>query len=144
MPSVTKPAAQALVTLLTGLAGMGSVQLGVPVTVGPSVSAYVTAAGQPMGRKTSGTTFRDMRFNCTLAYRVDNAEATAETTLMDLLDAFVDAVNADLTIGGVCKSADVDLTLADTPQYFIRAGKEFREYPILVTLRQYGAYTPSP
>jgi hypothetical protein len=140
----TKGGAQALATLLAGLSGMGNVQIGVPLNTGTRVSAFVVAGGQVVTRKTTGTTTVDARYNCTLAYRVDDTETTAETNLMDLLDAFINAINADLTLGGACKGAEIDLTLSDTPQYFIRAGQEYREYPVLVTLRQYGAFTPAP
>lgn len=144
MTLATKSGANALKTVLVGLSGMGAVQIGVPVTASKRVTAFVVAAGQVVTRKTTGTTARDARYNCTLAYRVDGAEVTAETTLMDLVDAFITALEADQTLGGVCKSLEIDLTLADTPEYFIRAGKEFREYPVIVTLRQYGSFNPSP
>ncbi len=140
----TKAGANALKTVLTGLSGMGPVQLGVPKTSGPRVSAYVVAGSQTIVRKTTGTTARDARYNATLVYRVDGAETTAETTLMDLLDAFINALEADSTVGGVCKSIEIDTSLADAPEYYIRSGKEYREYPVLVTMRQYGTFNPNP
>lgn len=144
--TITVDGANALVSVLAGLSGLSgsTVQLGVPEVVGPRVSAYVVAASQIVSKKGTGVTLRDIRYNCVLAYRVDAAVATAESDLMGILDDFIDALNADLTLGKKCQGAEIDLLLADVPVYYIRAGKEFREYPILVTLRQYGAFNPSP
>lgn len=139
----TKAGADALKALLVGL-GLTSAQLGVPESIGPKVTGYVTAGGQATLKKATGTVARDARYTCTLAYRIDGAEAAVEGALMDLVDAFLVALHADLTLGGVCLGAEVDLTLADAPEYILRAGKEFREFPIIVTLRQNGAYTVNP
>lgn len=136
----------ALVNVLAGLSGMGAdvVTMGVPESIGPRLSAYVVSASRVITKKATGITASDPRFNCVLAYRADGDVAAAEYQLIGVLDAFIDALNADLTLGGVCYGVEIDLTLSDTPQYFIRAGKEFREYPVLVTLRQYGAFNPRP
>lgn len=140
----TPAGATALVSVLTGLTGMGSVQIGVPESIGKQVSAYVTAGGSMPVEKTTGTLARDQRYNCTLCYRVDDSETAAETTLMGLLDLFIAALMADRTLGNVCKNLTIDLTLADSPQYLIYAGKEYREFPVVVTLRQYDTFNPNP
>lgn len=140
----TKAAARALKTLISGLAGIGSVQIGAPTSWDKRVSAFVGMGSQQESRKTAGTTARDGRFFVVFAYRVDGAETSAEETLMDLVDAFIAAVQADLTLGGTCRQLDVDTGMADEPDYAFRAGQEFRQFPIVVTARQYGTYNTNP
>lgn len=137
-------AANALVTLLTGLTGMGNVQIGSPESMTTRVSAFVTLGSQSTTRKATGITQRETRFFVMLAYRVDGAEATAETTLMGLADAFMDALAADKTLGGVCVDLEANSLAADEPDYQLRAGKEHREYPIVVTVTQRSTYEVNP
>ena len=137
----TKAVAQYLDTLAGGLSGVSGHQIGVPESISVKVYAFTTAGGQTIGKKTTGQVYRDARFNVTFAYRVSNAEATAETALMDVLDLFLAAIPADLTLGATCEASDVDTSLADSPEYIQRAGVEFREYPVIVTARQYDSFT---
>lgn len=140
----TKAVADRVVAILRGLAGMGAVQKGVPEAWSKRVDAYVTMGSQPQGRKTTGTVYRDARFFVAFCYRVDGAEETAEETLMSLVDAFQAEIYADLTLAGTCQGVELDTGLADDPEYRPYAGKEFREYPIVVTARQYGSYAVNP
>lgn len=133
-----------LVTILTGLSGMGAAQVGAPESVGPRVSAYVTAGGFGSLRHSGGVMQRDQRFMVMFVYRLDKAEATAETTLMGLVDAFLAAVQADLSLGGTVNTAQLDGSAADEPSYQLRAGQEYREYPVIVTVTQRGTYTVNP
>lgn len=137
-------AAAELVTLLQALSGMGNVQIGAPESIGTRVGAYVTLGSQQDGRKTTGTTQRETRFFVMLAYRVDGAEATAETTLMGLADGFMAAINADKTLNGTVVDAVANSQAADEPEYQLRAGKEYREYPIIVTVTQRDTYAVNP
>ena len=140
----TEAVATKLVTMLAAISGISAAQLGAPESVGPKLSAYVTAGSQSLNNKVTGIVRREARYFVSLAYRVDNSEATAETTLMDTLDLFLAAVHADKTLGGTCLEARIDTSLADTPEYVMRAGKEFREFPILVTAVQHDSYTVNP
>jgi hypothetical protein len=140
----TKTVAQQLTTLAAALAGIGGAQIGVPESVDKRVYAMVTAGSQTLTEKATGTLKRDARFNITFAYRLEGSEATAEEALMDLIDLFLVALYADRTLGGRCRNIEVDLSLADAPEYQTRAGKEFREYPILVTAVQEGTFTINP
>lgn len=136
--------ANQLVTVLTGLSGMGAAQIGAPESVGPRVMSYVTMGSQQTVRKATGVMQREGRFFCMFAYRVDGAEATAETTLMGLVDAFLAALHADLTLGGTVFSLEANSLAADEPEYQLRAGKEYREYPVMVTVTQRDGYTVNP
>lgn len=136
--------AGALVDVLEGLSGMGAVQIGAPESVGTRVSAYVTMGGQEVLRKATGVIQRQGRFYCMLVYRVDGAEATAETTLMGLVDAFLQALFADLTLAGTVQALEVTSAAADEPEYQLRAGKEYREYPVIVTVVQRDSYEVNP
>ncbi len=136
--------ANQLVTLLTGLSGMGSAQIGAPETFGPRVGSYVTMGSQNTVRKATGVIQRETRFFCMIAYRVDGAEATAETTLMALVDAFMAALHADLTLSGTVTGLEANSLAADEPDYQLRAGKEYREYPVVVTVTQRDSYEVNP
>lgn len=140
----TKSVATQLKTLAAALAGIGGAQIGVPETIDKRIWAIITAAGQTIADKTTGTNRRSARYNVTFTYRLDGAETTAEEGLMDLIDLFLVALYADRTLAGTCKNIDVDLSLADTPEYQTRSGKEFREFPILVTAVQDGTFTVNP
>jgi hypothetical protein len=136
--------AVALKGVLEGLSGLAAVQIGAPTHIGPRVSAYVTMGSQATVRKSGGITQREGRFFCMLAYRVDGAETTAETTLMGLADAFMEALHADLTLGGVVADLTADSAAADEPDYQLRAGREYREYPVVVTVTQRSTYEVNP
>ncbi len=136
--------ADALVAVLQGLTGIGPVQIGVPKSFTERVHAFVTMAGKPTGRKNAGTSFVDHRFFVNFVYRVADAESTAETALMDLVDQFLQAVYDDLTLGGTCEGLDIDVTAPDEPEYRPYAGKEYRDYPLVISARQYGSYGTNP
>lgn len=141
----TSGAATAVKTILEGLSGMTSVQIGAPEAIGPTVSAWLTMGSANDVRKTTGTTQRQQRIFIVFCYRVQGSgEVTAETTLMGLVDAFFAAVNADKSLGGAVDSAEVSSLAADEPEYQLRAGLEYREYPMVVVYTQQGAYEVNP
>jgi hypothetical protein len=140
----TQAPANRLKIIVEGLSGMSAVQFGVPESIGPTVSAYITMGSQTPIKKATATVARDARYFVAFAYRLDGAEATAETTLMVLVDAFLVALYADLTLAGACEGIEIDTGLADAPEYIARSAKEYREYPVVITARQYGSYTVNP
>lgn len=136
--------ADALVDVLQGLTGIGPVQLGVPKSFTERIHAFVTMAGKLMGRKNSGTSYVDHRFFVCFCYRVGDAESTAETTLMGLVDQFLQALHDDLTLGGTCEGLEIEVTAPDEPEYRPYAGREYRDYPLTISARQYGSYATNP
>ncbi len=136
--------ADALVDVLEGLTGIGPVQIGVPKAFTERIHAFLTMGGKVGGRKNSGMTFVDHRFFVNFVYRVADAESNAETALMDLVDEFLQALYDDLTLTGACEGVEIDVTAPDEPEYRMYAGKEYRDYPIVVTVRQYGSYATNP
>lgn len=140
----TGAAATQLLAVLNGLSGMGAAQIGAPESIGPRVSAYVTMGGFSAPLHATGVWQREQRFTVMFAYRVDGAETTAETTLMSLVDAFCVALAADFSLSGSVKSILVDSSAADEPDYQLHAGKEYREYPLSVTITQRGNFTVNP
>jgi hypothetical protein len=141
----TLAVANQLVAMLEGLTGIGTVQKGAPVDVPTRVSAYVTMGSQPQTRKHAGSVERWPHYFVNFAYRVEKGgEAAAEEALMALVDGFQAALYADLTLGGTCLDLEVDTGLADEPEYQLRTGKEYREYPIVVKAKQTGSYTVNP
>lgn len=136
--------ASALVALLEDLTGMGNVQIGAPESMSTRVNSFVTLGSHQTQRKANGIMQRLTRFFVMFAYRVDGSEATAETTLMGLVDDFINAVDADKTLGGVVYDANAESPAADEPDYQSRAGKEFREYPVIVTVTQRDTYAVNP
>lgn len=129
-----------LITILTAISGIRQVYKGAPENFAKNVVAYVAAGQQDIRRHTTGTTRRRASYFVGLAYRVSDAEADAEGILCDSLDAFIAAVMADLTLNGTCKETVLDFTLASAPEYEVRAGREFRVYPLLVHCTQDGTY----
>jgi len=133
-----------LKTILEGLTGMGTVAVGAPEAIGTRTGAYVTLGSQTTVREATSVFRRTSRFFILFAYRVDGAEATAEAGLMALVDGFVTAIYSDLTLNGTALTAAVDSSAADAPDYQMRAGKEFREYPVIVSADERGAFDPNP
>ncbi len=142
MTYATKAGADAIVAVLRGLAGLSSAQaqVGVPEGMGARLYATVTAGSQVYVRQSvglGGLTSRDTRYTVMLYYQLNQNEEGAEDALMDVLDALMTA----LPIGhdtGYGQVMGLDTSLADLPDYQVHAGKEYREYPILITLRQFG------
>jgi hypothetical protein len=136
---------QALYDLLTTLTvpGLQRVYIGAPESFSNQVSAYVAVAGQRIVDKATGLLQREARYLVVLGYRVKDHEDTAETTLAAIVDAFVTAIYQDRTLAGWSRVTSVDLTQADTPQYEIVAGQEYRRLPMVVTVLQSQTY-PQP
>lgn len=122
-----------LVTILGGLSGLQSVHTGVPESFSHQVSAYVTAGAQLVDNKASGGLMQRMlAYRVALCYAVDGAEATAETTLCGLIDAFTDALFTDRTLGGTLESMEFDATDAADPIYVKVSGEEIRMYVMTI------------
>lgn len=134
----------ALITMMQGISGMQEVHRGVPEGFGRTVNAYVAVGPQTPIDKAGGLLQRETTFFVGLGYEVAQAEATAEDTLADMLDAFLTQFYADRknSAGLFAKatthveSGELDLSLAGTPQYQVMAGQEFRVFPILVRVTQ--------
>jgi hypothetical protein len=128
----TKTIAQRLIAVLEGLDITAAI--GAPKNIGPKVAAWVTMGSQQYPRKTTGTVQAQKRFFVLFLYRVDGDESTAEIELMDLVDAFAAALLADLTLAGTGRGLEIDTGLADEPEYSMLANKEYRAYPVLVSV----------
>lgn len=133
-----------LANVLNGLDGLSGAQIGAPISEPTRLAAYVTMGSQTTGRKRTGSIERSTRFFVLFMYRVDKNETAAETALMGLVDAFMNALHADLTLNGVVSDLQANSVAADEPDYQLRVGKEFREYPVVVTVKQYGSYAVNP
>lgn len=133
-----------IAAILANIDGMGAVNIGAPTAVPVTVSSYVTLGSQTTQRVAQGVFEQVARFWVMFLYRVDGNETTAENALMGMVDGFVAAVMADLSLAGTVDTATVDSSAADAPDYQLRAGKEYREYPVVVTVTQRGAFAPNP
>lgn len=128
------PLAQ-LVTILTGLTsvGLGTVYMGVPAQPDKRVCAYVTIGGQEYIEKaTGGLAQRTIAYRVVFTYAVSDDEQAAENALGPIIDAFVNAILADRTLGGTLERLEIDATEADRPQYALMTGDEFRQYPMTI------------
>ena len=138
----------AIVTLLTETLSAEQVTIGAPLSISKKLTAYVTLGAQPQGIKTQGTIWRDARFFIDFAYRVDDNipddVATAESTLAATLDALEQAIYDDKTLDGVCFDTIIEAGTTEEPEYRIRAAREFREYAVILTCRQYTTYEVNP
>jgi hypothetical protein len=130
-----------LVILLEGLTGMGAVQIGAPSAISTAVGAWVSLGSQQTQRVAQGVMERETRLLVMLVYRLDKNSSTAEVALMGVVDAFLEAIFADLTRGGTVEATSVDTSAADEPTYQLWAGMEYREYPLIVSVIQRTAFT---
>ncbi len=140
----SKAVANKLVAILETVSGVNLARKGIPESQAVLLEADVTKGSDELGRKTAGVVYRDARFLVTFFYRLDGDEASAEDALMDAVDDFLAKLYADLTLGGLSAETSVDTSQADSPEYQPRAGREFREYPVAVIVRQYGSYNVNP
>ncbi len=132
----TKAQLQELKTLVEGVAGVQKVQIGVPESLPNRVCAFITMGPQPTTDKNAGLLQCLAQYQVTFAYKVAGAEDAAELALADILDGFKAAFFAARKTNGVLKGMQLDLTLANAPQYLAVAGQEFRQYPVAVTAKQ--------
>lgn len=133
----------ALVTLLGTLTGSGlqKVYTGVPESFSNQVCAYVTAGAQRIDNKATGGLMQRLQaYRVVLTYAVDGAEATAETTLCAVVDAFTDALFADRTLGGTLESMEFDAEEAGEPLYVRVSGEEIRMFPFTIRGAQRKTY----
>jgi len=137
-----KTTLQAVITAEQGIAD--AVTIGVPETPPAKLFGYVTLGSQSTERAATALFERTTRIMVMLGYRVNGAEATAERDLAELVDAFVAAIYTDLSLGGAVLSATVDSSAADDPDYQLRVGQEYREYPMIVSVLERGAFDPTP
>lgn len=144
MSLAARAALDALVTMVGGIAGVQATYKGAPESLSNRVSAYVALGAQPQGQKAGGLLERNGEMLVVFGYRVKGAEATAEETLADFIDAFTTQFYADRKNGaGLFDSAttqvqtgELDMTLARSPEYMALAGQEYRLFPIIVTATQ--------
>jgi hypothetical protein len=135
-----------LVDVLEALPGLQTVYVGVPESIGPQVAAYVALAGQSLSNETIDLAQREARYFVAFAYAVAGAEATAETTIAGLVDAFQTALLAERDSGmnagsgPIVDSVGWDFSLGDRPDYQPIAGAEIRVWPCLVTVTQHASY----
>jgi hypothetical protein len=113
---------------------------GEPMVGGARIIAVVTAAGEGPSASLSSQLLRQpLRFHITLGYALDGDSTGAEEAMCLLKDALRRALYAAMRtkLGGVVDSLEApDFTPADNPDYRVRAGDEYREYPIVVTAWQ--------
>jgi len=127
-----------LVAVLEALPGMQAVYVGVPESPGSQVVAYIALAGQRTVVQPVGVLRRDANYFIGFAYAVEGAEASAETTLAAWVDALAVALTVEkrTDLAGTCDAMDWDFSLGDSPTYQPIAGREFRVFPVLVTVTQ--------
>jgi len=131
---------QRLKTILSGLTGVQAAYEGVPESLPYAVSAYVTLGGQDPKDIAGGLRSRWANYRVTFAYRVGGAELTAEEALADILDLFEAALYADRTLAGTVESLEADWSGADEPRYVPVVGVEYREFPVMVKVKQQRNY----
>ena len=133
-----------LITVLEGLSGLTAAQIGAPASIGPQLTAWIGLGSYSPVRKITGITQQEVHYFVCFCYRVDESESTAETTLLGLIPAFDAALHADLTLNGTVLSLTLNSLTADEPEYQLRAGKEYREYPMVVAAKLQGSFTTNP
>lgn len=137
-----------ILSVLATVPNIATVQLGAPLSWAKRTSAYVTLGPQPSDIKTAGgTVWRDAHYFVDIGYRCDddgNGVTEAELVLAAAVDALQRMVYADKTLGGLVQDTKIDTGLSQEPEYRMRAGKEYREYPVVLVCRQYDSYKSVP
>lgn len=127
----TKAALNAVQSILAGIAGTQATSKGIPESLANRVTAAVTVGDQRPSDKAAGYHETEVSFFIEFAYRVQGAEATAEDTIADWVDALKEAWLADRRLGGVVRTSELDFSLTREPLYRGIAGKEHRIYPVI-------------
>ncbi len=143
-PSAVATQLQTLISGLAGFTGVGVVQIGQPESPVNKLGAYIAMGALPTVRHTTGSARLTGHLWVSFYRRLDGAEGTAETDLMGVVAAFIQAVLDDLSLAGTCKTVDLDTSRADDPEYSLMSGKEIREYPIVLTFIQDTTYATNP
>jgi len=135
------PALDALITMMGQLTPTVTVYRGVPASMSNQVSAYVAGAGQSIIPKADRVYDKDARFFVAFGYRVENQVATAENTVLQLVDSFATLfITSRSGSTGIfhpstgVTSGQLDLAVVDSPEYIPMAGMEYRIFPIMVTI----------
>lgn len=139
----SKAIKNALLVKAAASAGVTAAGTGVPPQ-GPStrLQVSVTLGGQTLTRRVTQIADRAVRFLVVFSYRTDGNPAVAEDALMDAVDDFQARCQADLSLGGLIRTLDLDLGLADEPDYALWLGKEVRIYPVVATATVAEPYQP--
>lgn len=136
----TKTVLAKLETIVRGLSGVQATYIGVPQSIGERVCAYITLGGQRPFDKAAGLRQREMQYRVVFSYRVGGDAQSAEESIADLLDALEAALYTDRALGGTVESLEADFSMASDPRYVATAGMEFREYPVVITVKQSRTY----
>ena len=125
-----------VITIVSGLSGMGTVSKGVPESLDTRAAAYCCLGTTSPTNWALASKGRTVDILIVFYYRVAGAEATAEDAICDFVDLLIDALEADETLGGLCYEATLDFSLASSPEYQAFAGEEDRRYPVVVHCEQ--------
>lgn len=133
----------AVMALLRAQPGISEVVLGAPSQLTERVTAYVTvgpqrfiakAANGPSGGVIEKWSYAFIVLACRITDRGPVAEA--EAVIARFADTWPVALFADRTLGGVVQDVAIDMEIAREPDYQMRAGREWREYPCLISGKQ--------
>jgi hypothetical protein len=127
----------ALEELWDGIEAVQEVILGSPESFEQDVSVMIGVGSQEVrDARSSGLKRRKMRFINMVMIKVRGNEYTSERTLATLLNDFQIAFYQNRRLGGLANESSLDTSLADSPEYELIAGQEFRRYPIYVEISQ--------
>ncbi len=130
-----------LVAIVDGLASVNAQQLGVAESPTGRLTVSVTLGSIASTRIATTIAAYDIGYRLLFAYRLDGDEVAAELALMSYLAALYPALLADLTLAGTCEGIEIDTSGADEPEYAMTREREWREYPVRITARQYGTFS---
>lgn len=122
-----------------------AVWIGVPSSLSNAVGAWVALSTQQVKRVASGVLQREAAYYVALTYQVTTNQQTAELAIAATIDAFLRALYADLTLGGLAtQDLVIDLSLTKVPLYQKIAEMEYRVFPITLGLVQRDSYNVTP
>ncbi len=123
----------AVVTLLPTAAGVQQAYKGVPESFGSRVSTYAAlGAITPVDEAAGFLMLFQVQVVAGFAYRVADAEASAEDTLTAFVADFTRKFYADRTLSSTIENGVLDFSLNSQPDYRAVAGQEVRNYLVVV------------
>lgn len=134
-----------VVILLDGIADFQRVSEGTPESPEYAIEATVgLGAVRVMDKASGGFMQVEAEIFVSLYYRVGGLETATETALATVVQALIQAVMTDRTLGGLANRASVDTGLASQPEYADWGGSEYRRYPLLIVATQTDTINPYP
>jgi hypothetical protein len=145
--TLDSPAAMAAVkTMMEGIDGVQDVRIGVPRSLPFQASVFLAGAGDDAKPRVTETITNEFAIRIHFGYRVAENMALVEEAELQLLafkDALIRAHWANKKLGGVVEDSRLDFSPSRSAEYEVRAGQEWRIYPVDLLCKQSESFDAS-